>query len=111
VKCNPETCISTGLNFSYAKFTNSRFPGPAVEFRAKYVEPIQQGTYKDSTSNERRKALKMLGVLQRDLAPKVNRADISVLRSQLPPKTEFVLTVPLSNLQREAYSIYVRSML
>lgn len=26
--------------------------GPAVEFRAKYVEPIQTGLYVDSTSTE-----------------------------------------------------------
>lgn len=45
--------------------------GPAVEFRAKYVEPIQAGLYYDSTAYERRKSLKMLGVLKEDLSPKV----------------------------------------
>lgn len=84
--------------------------GPAAEFRAKYVEPIQQGLWHDSHAAERRKSLKMLGVLKVDLAPKVHRADISVLRNDLPPKKEFVITVPLTDLQRKAYSIYVREM-
>ena len=85
--------------------------GPITEFRAKYVEPIQQGSYAESTSYERRQSLKMLGVLRKDLEPKVHRADISVLRKDLKPKTEFVITVPLTEIQHKAYSIYVKSML
>ena len=84
--------------------------GPAKEFRAKYVEPIQLGLWHDSTAYERRRSLKMLGVLKADLDPKVHRADISVLRNDLPPKTEFVITVPLTDLQSKAYSIYVQEM-
>lgn len=84
--------------------------GPAVEFRAKYVEPIQQGLWNDSSTAEKRKSLKMLGVLKEDLAPKVHRADMSVLRHDLPPKKEFVITIPLTDLQVKAYIIYVRSM-
>jgi hypothetical protein len=76
--------------------------GPIVEFRAKYVEPIQQGLWQDSTPYERRQGLKMLGVLTKDLA---------VLRNDLPLKKEFVITVPLTEIQRKAYSIYVRSMI
>lgn len=36
---------------------------------------------------------------------------MSVMRKDLPPKKEFVITVPLTELQSKAYSIYVRSML
>jgi hypothetical protein len=84
--------------------------GPAVEFRAKYVEPIQEGLWNDSSAADRRKSLKMLGVLKQDLAPKVHRADMSVLRNDLPPKKEFVITVPLTDLQKKVYSLYVQSM-
>jgi SNF2 family DNA or RNA helicase len=38
--------------------------GPIAEFREKYVEPIQDGLYRDSTHWQRRKGLKMLGVLK-----------------------------------------------
>ncbi|POS83723.1 hypothetical protein EPUL_005481, partial [Erysiphe pulchra] len=85
--------------------------GPIVEFRAKYVEPIQAGNYQNSTAYERRKSLKMLGVLSADLAPKVHRADMSVMKNDLPPKKEFVITVPLTEVQKEAYTIFVRSMM
>jgi len=84
--------------------------GPAAEFRCKYVDPIEAGLYIDSTANERRKSLKMLRVLNEDLSPKVNRADMSVLRDDLPKK-EFVITVTLTELQKQAYSVYVRSMI
>lgn len=85
--------------------------GPIVEFRAKYVAPIQAGNYQNSTAYERRKSLKMLGVLSADLAPKVHRADMSVMKNDLPPKKEFVITVPLTEVQKEAYTIFVRSMM
>ncbi|KAH8815625.1 hypothetical protein F5884DRAFT_747161 [Xylogone sp. PMI_703] len=84
--------------------------GPITEFRNKYVLPIQDGFWHDSTATERRKALKLLGVLKEDVAPKVHRADMSVLRGDLPPKKEFVITVPLTALQEKAYILYVRSI-
>lgn len=74
------------------------------------MEPIQAGLYSNSSYTERRQSLKKLVVLKDDLAPKVNRADMSVLKNVLPPKKEFVITVPLTDLQREAYLRYVRSM-
>lgn len=36
---------------------------------------------------------------------------MSVLEDDLPPKTEFVITVPLTEIQEKAYSIYVQAML
>ena len=85
--------------------------GDIVQFRARYVEPIQEGLYQDSSSNEKRQCLKMLQVLKQDLDPKINRADITVLKGSLKAKTEFVIKVPLTKLQEDAYRLYVRSML
>lgn len=85
--------------------------GDIVQFRARYVEPIQEGLYQNSTSYEKRQCLKMLQVLKRDLDPKINRADISVLKGSLKAKTEFVIMVPLTKLQEDAYRLYVKSML
>lgn len=85
--------------------------GPVVEFRAKFVEPIEEGLYGNSTIAERRRALKMLEVLKEDISPKVNRADSSVLKNDLKPKIEFIITVPLTDLQHKAYTIYVKAML
>ncbi|KFY25478.1 hypothetical protein V493_04617 [Pseudogymnoascus sp. VKM F-4281 (FW-2241)] len=85
--------------------------GPIVEFRAKFVEPIQDGLYENSTIAERRRGLKMLEVLKEDISPKVHRADSSVLKNDLKPKMEFIITVPLTDLQHKAYTIYVEAML
>jgi len=85
--------------------------GGIVNFRARYVEPIQEGLYQNSSSYEKRQCLKMLRVLKQDLDPKINRADISVLKGSLKAKTEFVIKVPLTKLQEDAYRLYVQSML
>ncbi|KAI9645832.1 hypothetical protein NHQ30_005267 [Ciborinia camelliae] len=84
--------------------------GPVTEFRAKYKEPIEQGLFIDSTRYEKVKSKKMLEVLKEDLSPKVHRADTSVLKDDLPPKKEFIISVSLTELQKQAYITYVRSM-
>ncbi|KAI9776473.1 MAG: hypothetical protein M1835_005510 [Candelina submexicana] len=85
--------------------------GDSIEFRAKYVEPIQEGLYFDSLVEEQRRSLKMLHVLKVDLDPKVSRADITVLKGSLKPKVEFVIKVPLTKIQADAYALYVRTLL
>ncbi|KAJ0420857.1 P-loop containing nucleoside triphosphate hydrolase protein [Aspergillus carlsbadensis] len=85
--------------------------GHMVEFKANYVEPIEQGLYLDSTYTERRKSLMRLQVLKQILGPKINRADITVLEGDLPPKVEFVLTVPLTEVQKVAYDSYAAFVL
>ncbi|KAK4991592.1 hypothetical protein LTR66_006512 [Elasticomyces elasticus] len=85
--------------------------GGRTEFRAHFREPIEQGTYKESTAYERRKSIKRLQVLKHDIDPKVNRASIEVLKGSLKPKVEFMITVPLTPLQEEAYNIYVDAIL
>ncbi|EAW12570.1 putative SNF2 family helicase/ATPase [Aspergillus clavatus NRRL 1] len=84
--------------------------GEFLDFKANYVEPIEDGLYVDSTYYERRKSLKKLQVLKEILDPKVNRADITVLEGSLPPKVEFVITIPLTPLQQSAYDSYVKSV-
>ncbi|KAG9241650.1 hypothetical protein BJ878DRAFT_217508 [Calycina marina] len=84
--------------------------GPLKEFRQKYVVPIEEGLYEDSTSYQRRKSVKWLEILKSDVGPKINRANMSVLSKDLPPKKEFVVNVPLTNLQVKAYSLYVKEM-
>lgn len=75
------------------------------------MEPIEAGSYGDSTPGEQRRSVKMLRVLGDDLAPKINRADMAVLKDELPPKKEFVITVPLTTVQKSAYTLYVQTML
>ncbi|KAK5256092.1 hypothetical protein LTR16_004032, partial [Cryomyces antarcticus] len=85
--------------------------GEVQEFKAHYQEPIEQGTWKDSTAHERRMSLMRLETLNHDIDPKIHRAGITVLKGNLKPKVEFVIRVPLTPIQEEAYRVYVRSML
>jgi superfamily II DNA or RNA helicase len=84
--------------------------GTFKQFQANYVEPIQDGLYIDSTPAEQRKSLKKLQVLKQDLDPKINRHDISALKGDLPPKVEFVITIPLTDLQKRAYELYLKTI-
>ncbi|RMJ28380.1 SNF2 family helicase ATPase [Aspergillus sp. HF37] len=85
--------------------------GEFVDFKANYEEPIKEGLYADSTPYERRKSLVKLQVLKQILDPKINRAGISALEGDLPPKVEFVITVPLTVFQKKAYDAFVESVL
>lgn len=85
--------------------------GSRVEFKSKYLEPIQDGLYQDASPRVKRNGLKMLQLLKKELEPIVHRADLSVLTNCLKGKTEFVLRVPLTDLQENAYKLYVDCML
>lgn len=87
------------------------FLGEPQEFRAKFEEPIKAGQYFDSTRYEVRKSIMKLQVLHNEIEPKVDRADITVLKGSLKPKVEFVITVPLMDLQRMIYKRYVNILL
>lgn len=79
----------------------------AASFKTKFLEPIQSGSYIDSTRQQQRESLCALKILNGILKPKVLRADTSVIASDLPPKTEFVIRIPLTNLQEAAYNTFV----
>ncbi|KAI1777581.1 hypothetical protein F4818DRAFT_407147 [Hypoxylon cercidicola] len=77
------------------------------DFMSQYATPITQGLLNTATRSELSHAMKMLRVLKKEVAPKMQRVTISVLKDDIPPKQEFVLTVPLTPLQREVYQTYV----
>lgn len=87
------------------------FLGSLLEFRAIFQEPIESGLYVDSTATERRHSMKKLRVLKSYIDLKVHRADITVLKGSLKPKVEFVIGVPLTEIQASAYRTYVRLLL
>ena len=97
--------------YSLIEWVAPGFLGDLVEFRARYIEPIQNGLWQDSQHWEVRKSLKMLQVLKIDLDPKIHRANISTLEERLQGMTEFVIRVPLTELQQKAYDIYVDTMI
>lgn len=104
--------LSNNLNeyFAMIDWIAPGYLGSATEFRANYEEPIREGGYVDSDAAERRKARKKLKILEQVTEPKIHRRDVTVLRGTLQPKTEFVLFVPLTNIQKELYSVYVEAL-
>ncbi|OJD31655.1 snf2 family helicase atpase [Diplodia corticola] len=97
--------------WSMIDWVSPGYLGSQKEFRAHYVEPIEEGLYKDSTPYEHRKALKKLRVLKNEIGPKISRANITALKDDLRPKVEFVITVPLTTLQEELYKLCIRQLL
>lgn len=84
--------------------------GGYPEFKATYEEPIREGLYHESTDSQYRESRKRLRALELEMGPKVHRADVSCLHSALKGKFEFVITIPLTKLQRDLYRIYVENM-
>ncbi|KAI9805148.1 MAG: hypothetical protein M1825_000982 [Sarcosagium campestre] len=85
--------------------------GAVDEFKDWYQEPIEEGLYSDASAQVQRLGKVRLEALSRAVAPKVDRVDVSVLRDDLPPKTEFLITVPLTDIQNKAYALFVNRML
>ncbi|KAJ9637589.1 hypothetical protein H2204_004738 [Knufia peltigerae] len=96
--------------YTMVNWISPGYLGNIVQFRSKYSEPIIAGLYADSNASEKRIALKKLHVLKRDLDPKINRADISAIAKDMPPKTEFFITLPLTDIQTKAYNVYATHM-
>ena len=84
--------------------------GTYTEFKATYEEPISEGLYQDSTVSQYRESRKRLKALELEMEPKVHRADVSCLHAELKGKSEFVIRVALTELQRDLYRIYIENM-
>ncbi|KAI1337943.1 hypothetical protein F5Y15DRAFT_138568 [Xylariaceae sp. FL0016] len=93
--------------FSMINWVAPNYLGDLSEFRDRYANPIKDGLVADCTSSQRSKALRMLRVLKSEVAPKVSRMTISVLKEAIPTKKEFVVQVPLTALQRKLYELYI----
>jgi SNF2 family DNA or RNA helicase len=79
------------------------FLGPSRIFAADYIEPIKDGLYSDSSRAQRTESQRRLLRLKGILDGKIHRRDLTVIAADLPSKTEFVVYVPLSTLQRQLY--------
>lgn len=101
--------MSNNIDEIYAliSWVAPRYLGSREEFQQYYAVPIEQGSYQESTYEDRRRSLKKLAALNKLISPKLNRADITVLKGSIKQKVEFVLTVPLTQVQNQAYKKYV----
>lgn len=107
------TPMSNDVDEIYALITwvSPGFLGDKMDFGYYFGNPIKNGLYADSEPSEKRKSTIMLKSLHREIEPKVHRAGISVLKGELKPKVEFVITVELTEQQRQAYAGTVAALL
>ncbi|KAI4098571.1 MAG: hypothetical protein L6R37_006420 [Teloschistes peruensis] len=103
--------LSNNLTEFYAliEWIAPGYLGAHNEFTYRYEEPIHQGLWGDCTPSEWRLGLKRLELFKREVGPKIHRADISVLASRLKGKSEFMIKVDLTELQRRLYQTFVGS--
>ncbi|KAI0448071.1 hypothetical protein F4803DRAFT_6111 [Xylaria telfairii] len=94
--------------FSMIDWLAPNYLGDLREFRAQYANPIKDGLHADSTESERRRALRMLRVLKSEVSPKVSRITIGVLKQDIKEKKEFVITVPPTPIQLQAYEMFIQ---
>ncbi|KAI0402637.1 hypothetical protein F4802DRAFT_617515 [Xylaria palmicola] len=94
--------------YSMVNWVAPNYLGDIGEFRSRYANPIKDGLLADSSASDRRRALRVLRVLKSEVSPKVSRVTINVLKHDIPVKKEFVITVPLTPIQRQAYEMFIQ---
>ncbi|KAF7189897.1 Protein CHROMATIN REMODELING 20, partial [Pseudocercospora fuligena] len=97
--------------YSLISFVAPDYLGERGWFTQQFSTPIKEGNSRDSTSYQRRRSLKKLAVLHSQIEPKVNRADITVLRGSIKSKVEYAITMPLTAVQHAAYTKFLAVLL
>ena len=90
-------------------FVKPNLLGSIKEFKNRFVNPIAAGQNKDSTESDVRVMKKRAHVLHIMLEGCVQRKDYAVIKNDLMPKREYVLSVRLSDKQIELYRAYLGS--
>lgn len=84
--------------------------GTKSEFSNRFANPINRGRTKDALPSEVRFMRRRCHVLFERLKNIVQRKEISVLKSELPEKQEFVLYIRMTEPQIELYEIFLKSV-
>ncbi|KAJ6263952.1 hypothetical protein Dda_0089 [Drechslerella dactyloides] len=100
--------------FNIMSWVDKTYAGDETRFKVMYALPIAEGLFVDSgadqiqLSNIRQKALIKIW------SPKMHRVNIGMMKDiqdMLPPKTEFLITMPLTKLQFEIYQVFAKKVL
>ncbi|XP_057339728.1 transcriptional regulator ATRX homolog [Microplitis mediator] len=89
------------------QFVKPNLLGTKKEFSNRFVNPIQNGQFDDSTEYDVKLMKKRAHVLHKMLEGSVQRFDYSVLTPFLPPKQEYVISIRLSDVQVKLYQYYI----
>ncbi|VVC29861.1 Hypothetical protein CINCED_3A017329 [Cinara cedri] len=88
-------------------FIRPNLLGSIKEFTNRFINPITNGQYSDSTVNDVKVMKRRSHVLHRMLEGFVQRCDYSVLTPFLPPKHEYVIYLKMADKQIELYRHYL----
>ncbi|OON20245.1 protein, SNF2 family [Opisthorchis viverrini] len=91
-------------------FVRPSYLGTKQEFTNMFQRPIENGQCIDSTPEDRKVMQGRAHVLHDLLSGFVQRRSHVVLKASLPPKTEIVLLIKLSPLQRTLYAAFMKSL-
>uniref|UniRef100_A0A2M4A3R9 Putative transcription regulator xnp/atrx dead-box superfamily protein n=1 Tax=Anopheles triannulatus TaxID=58253 RepID=A0A2M4A3R9_9DIPT len=93
--------------YCMVQFVKPKLLGTYTEYMNRFVNPITNGQYTDSTPYDIQLMRKRAHVLHKLLDGCVQRRDYSVLAPFLPPKLEFVVSVQLMPMQITLYKYYM----
>ncbi|XP_018302320.1 transcriptional regulator ATRX homolog isoform X1 [Mycetomoellerius zeteki] len=92
------------------QFAKPNLLGTKKEFSNRFVNPITNGQFHDSTAYDVKLMKKRAHVLHKMLEGSVQRFDYSVLTPFLPPKQEYVIFVRLTDVQIKLYQYYLEKL-
>ncbi|KAL0102451.1 hypothetical protein PUN28_018014 [Cardiocondyla obscurior] len=92
------------------QFVKPNLLGTKKEFLNRFVNPITNGQFDDSTAYDVKLMKKRAHVLHKMLEGSVQRFDYSVLTPFLPPKQEYVIFVRLTDAQIKMYHYYLANL-
>ena len=93
--------------YMIVNFISPHYLGSESEFTQKYIEPIKEGLYQDASIPVQRNGAKMLEVLKTELNPIMHRIDWVSIQNQTRGKTEMIIRVCPTELQKICYNKYV----
>lgn len=86
-------------DYSMVNFIKPSFLGTEKEFANLYENPIKEGQHKDSNNGQIRIMKQRSYVLHKKLSKFVQRREAALLKTFLPEKYEYVLFIPMTELQ------------
>lgn len=95
--------------YCMVQFVKPKLLGTYNEYMNRFVNPITNGQYTDSTPYDIQLMRKRAHVLHKLLDGCVQRRDYAVLAPFLPPKLEFVVSIRLTPLQCTLYKYYMET--
>ncbi|XP_021926690.1 transcriptional regulator ATRX-like isoform X1 [Zootermopsis nevadensis] len=92
------------------QFVKPNLLGNRKEFQNRFMNPISNGQFEDSTAHDVKIMKRRAHVLHKMLEGSIQRFDYSVLTPFLPPKQEYVISIRLSEVQIKAYRYYLEHL-